>query len=124
MLKPRYRLGSSKDFNIIYKFGKKIRGRFGMLIVLSPKNNQISTLSANQNKDLSPKFGFVVNKKVGNAVERHKLTRQLRNIVHKIVPESEETFAGFKFSYIAFEKPEIFNDLEKEFLSQLKAVSK
>jgi ribonuclease P protein component len=109
MLKKEYRLISSRDFKVIYRYGVKIRGEYGMLIVLPPQ--ELCTDP--------PRFGFVVNKKVGNAVIRHLVTRRLRSLVHKIIPEYSDFFNGYRFSYISFKEESDFSKLEKEFRWQL-----
>jgi ribonuclease P protein component len=107
MLPKQYRL-SPKDFQRVYKNGFKVRGEFGMLIGL--KEAELD----------SPKIGFVVNTKVGNAVVRHGMTRRLREISVKELSKSPTLL----YEYIAFKNPEKFSDLEMELSSQFAQISK
>ena len=66
MLPKKHRL-SAKEFPLLYKKGFKSKGEYVMLVCL--ENNTSSTL-----------FGFVVSKKIGNSVKRHRMTRLLRAI--------------------------------------------
>ena len=66
-----------------------------------------------------PLFGFVVSKKVGNAVIRHRLSRQLRHIVREFLSSHPTELYGMKFSYVAHSYPEKFQILRKELYSQL-----
>lgn len=106
MLPKKYRL-PAKDFKYIYRKGSKVKGKYGMLISLP--NNSSSTL-----------FGYVVSKKIGNAVLRHRFTRMLRNISIEIVKELDIDNSGFSFEYIAFEFTDNSKLLKEEFLSQIK----
>ena len=67
MLPKENRL-NQKYIKTLYEQGIKFRGEFGMLIVkeyLDTKETQ---------------FLFIVSKKIGNAVQRHRMTRLLREI--------------------------------------------
>jgi ribonuclease P protein component len=108
VLKKKYRLTSSKDFKSIYKDGIKARGDYGMLIFFSSSD-----------PDAPPKFGFVVGKKIGNAVDRHKHVRRLREVAREVIKEREDMIRGLKFSYISFKYSEDFGKLKKEFNSQI-----
>lgn len=103
MLPKEYRL-SAKEFPLLYKKGFKSKGKYGMLICLA-KNTS------------TPSFGYVVSKKIGNSVKRHRMTRLLRAISMDFVKEKELNF--MKFQYIAFEFCDDFNILRKEFEKQL-----
>lgn len=87
MLPKKFRL-PAKDFNRVYSSGLKYRGKFGMLVVVK-----------NDNK--SPRVGFVVSKKIGNAVIRHRMTRLLRVIFLEIFEEFNNP--PFDIQYISFE---------------------
>lgn len=132
MLSKKYRLTDSREFKLVFKRGVKIRGKYGMLIVLAGdkkvlgKAQAATSLSGNLHEneilvnDLiedvrPPRFGFVVSKKIGNAVQRHLMTRQLRSLVHEEIPAKETVFQNVRFTYIAFEKPTEFSELQKEF---------
>ena len=59
-----------KEFTTLGRLNKKFKGEYGMIAV---------------EKSSSPtsKFGFIVSKKIGNAVARHRMTRLLREISRK-----------------------------------------
>lgn len=124
MLQRQFRLSNTKDFDLIYRSGIKHRGKFGMLIALKPSRAKNNQSEGDGHREMPPQFGFVVSKKVGNAVVRHKLTRWLREITTSYVREFPEFALGFKFSYVAFEMPATFSDLESEYRSLLKRAGK
>jgi ribonuclease P protein component len=107
MLSKKYRLPKEK-FQYIYKNGKKIRGRYGMLVFVKD-----STLK-------NPKLGIVVSKKVGNAVKRHRMTRLVRNIFTETVKENLLDSSPYFLQYVAFEFCDSFGDLKEEFSKQTK----
>jgi ribonuclease P protein component len=106
MLPKQHRL-SPKDFQRLYKAGFKVRGEYGMLIGL--REDGIDT----------PKAGIVVNTKVGNAVVRHRTTRQLREVLTKLIGEFPSPLL---YEYISFKAPADFKDLEKEVQDQFKQI--
>ena len=108
MLDKKNRLTSPREFKSIYRNGVKIRGTFGMLMFTSDRSF-----------DTSPLFGFVVGKKVGNAVTRHRLSRQLRHIVREYLSFHPTELSGMKFSYVAHSFPENFQSLRNELFSQM-----
>lgn len=71
MLPKRLRLRGKKQFNLVYRQGLT---RANDLIIMKalPNNLEIS------------RFGFIVSKKLGKAVERNKLKRRLREIVRSL----------------------------------------
>lgn len=103
MLSKKYRL-SSKEFPNVYKNGKKIKGEYGMLVSIP------STLPY-------PQFGFVVSKKIGNAVKRHKMTRRLRNICMELMKEGK--VRNMKYQYIAFKYADEYGLLKEDFSGEL-----
>ena len=107
MIPKRYRL-PAQDFKRVYRDGKRIKGKFGMLIW--SEDNSLS----------SPLFGFVVNKKIGNSVKRHRLVRLLRSLSADAIKEFQLDGVGIRFEYIAFCFPDSFSSLKSEFLSQIK----
>lgn len=106
MLSKTNRL-EAKSFRYTYQKGIKIRGLYGMLVIL---NNNTPTPS---------KFGFVVSKKIGNAVTRNRMTRMLRAISYEAIKELELENKGYSFEYIAFKFAEDYNKLKKEFFEQI-----
>ncbi|MCD4756095.1 ribonuclease P protein component [bacterium] len=107
MLQKRYRL-PAKLFKHIYDKGKKYRSEVGMLIALPYA------------EEITPKFGFVVSKKVGNAPARHRMTRVLRAIVHESVDELELKDNGYIYEFIAFKFCDDYSALKEVFQSLLK----
>ena len=101
MLPKKYRLPKEK-FQYIYKHGKKLRGRYGMLV------------SVEDLKIANPMLGIVVNKKIGNAVMRHRMTRLIRNIFIETVKEEKLEQSPTLLQYIAFEFCDEYRELEKE----------
>jgi ribonuclease P protein component len=70
--------------------------------------------------DITPKFGFVVSKKIGDAPDRHRMTRLLRVIVHESVDEFKLKDSGKIYQYIAFKFCNDYNTLKESFQKLLK----
>ncbi len=109
MLNKKYRLPVNQ-FPIVYKNGKKIRGKYGMLIGLKAENTS------------APLFGFVVSRKIGGAVQRHRFTRILRVAVAESIKEMELDNCAYIFQYVAFEFCDKKDVLKKEVENQLKDI--
>jgi ribonuclease P protein component len=107
MLQKRYRL-PSKLFKYIYDKGDKYRSDYGMLVV------------APYSSEITPKFGFVVSKKIGNAPRRHRMTRLLRVIIHESIKEFNMNDNGYIYEYIAFEFCNDYKILKKSVQELLK----
>lgn len=73
MLAKRQRISAGQDFHNIYKAGQRIPGRY-VLVFFHPGQQDHN------------RVGFVVSKKVGNAVIRNRVKRRLRAILHDILP--------------------------------------
>lgn len=73
MLGREFRITASRDYNNIYKNGKKIPGRFIILYVM---NNQLER----------NRYGIVTSSKVGKAVVRNRVKRRLRDLVRRMDP--------------------------------------
>ena len=69
-LSPRERISKKKDFLLIYKDGKRHRGKVFNLIYLS---NSLGYA----------RLAIVVSRKVGNSVERNKIKRNMRELFRK-----------------------------------------
>ena len=69
-LGPQERIRKRKDFLFLYKKGKRYRGKYFNLIYLS---NDFSF----------SRMAVVVSKKVGNAVKRNKIKRQMRTLFRR-----------------------------------------
>ncbi len=89
-----------EDFTNIINNGKKKSGKYIIIFSLSKKFEK-------------PNFGIAVGKKVGNAVERNKIKRQVRNIIDK----NRFLFQNFT-NYIIMIKRGIktasFNEIEED----------
>ena len=73
MLKTQNRLKKRKEFAYIYRKGEKFHTANLTLIKIDSKYQ-------------TPRIGFSVSNKVGKAVVRNKVKRQLREIVRPLVP--------------------------------------
>jgi ribonuclease P protein component len=100
MLNRKYRLIDTKEFQKIYKNGFKAKGDFGMMIFL-PTKSESPTETTPQLK-----FGIVANKKVGNAVQRQKIKRQVRGIIQEHILAGTFKQTNGQFSYILFKRAE------------------
>lgn len=103
MLNKKYRLPATL-FQKVYSKGYKSRGEYGMLI------------GYKSDKEF-PQFGYVVSKKIGNAVQRHKMTRLLREISHEMIKKNN--LSTLQFQYIAYKYTDDFNILKTEFEKQI-----
>ena len=101
MLSRKNRLNKN-HFQHLYNYGRKFRGEYGMLI-------------AEKREDLpQAQFAFVVSKKIGNAVQRHKMTRLLREIAREQIEKGK----GVESIYIAYKYCNEYEKLEKDFNKQ------
>ena len=107
MLQKRYRL-PPKLFKYIYDKGKKYRDEYGMLISLQHTG------------DITPQFGFVITKKMGNAPQRHRMTRVLRVIVHEVIKDMGLNDNGYVYEYIAFKFCDDYPTLKESVFNLLK----
>lgn len=106
MLQKKYRL-DAKYFKNIYQKGKKFRGDLGMFVVVSSDSTE------------NPQFGFVVSKKIGNAVQRHRMTRLLREVTHDVIKKFQLEEKKYLCQYIAFRFTDSYEDLYKEYSKQI-----
>jgi len=92
-------------FNDIIKEGKRNANKYFVLCYV-------------RKNELNNNYGIAVGKKIGNAVVRNKIKRQIRNIVDK----NNKLFPNFH-NYIIICKKEILNlsfwDMEKELIKLL-----
>lgn len=79
MLGREFRITAAKEYNNIYKNGKKIPGKYMIMFILE------NTLGYNR-------FGFVTSKKVGKAVLRNRIKRQLRDLVRRMQPQWKQGY--------------------------------
>jgi ribonuclease P protein component len=79
MLKRINRLKKRYQFNYVYKSGEHFSGEHMVLYLVSSKTKSI-------------KVGLAVTKKVGKAVVRNRIRRQLREIIKKRVPSLKQNY--------------------------------
>ncbi len=70
MLKRSQRINQNREYNYIYKKGKKLQGRYIIIFVVTEHSG-------------NNRFGIVTSKKVGGAVKRNRVKRQLRAAIQK-----------------------------------------
>ncbi len=70
-MKKREIVKKASDFDEIIQKGKKVRNKYFLIFSKEVKTD-------------IPLFGLAVSKKIGNAVTRNKIKRQLRNIIDNI----------------------------------------
>lgn len=75
MLPAQYRMTRSAEFGITVKRG--VRAVQPDIVVHARRDPS----------DVGPRIGFVVSKAVGNAVERHRVSRRLRHAAHSVVAD-------------------------------------
>ena len=68
MLEKKYRLKKNKEFNYVFKKGENFFSKYLAVFYTKTKISPI-------------KIGFSISAKIGNSVKRHKLKRQLTNIL-------------------------------------------
>ncbi|MGB5149590.1 MAG: ribonuclease P protein component [Mycobacterium sp.] len=77
MLPARYRMTRSTDFGVTVRQG---------LRAVQP---DLVVHALHDGCDDGPKIGLVVSKSVGNAVQRHRVSRRLRHVAYHLVVDSE-----------------------------------
>ncbi len=84
-MKRQYRLRKNADFQRIRRFGKSKSNRLVVLIVLPNRLNR-------------NRFGFAVSKRIGKAVRRNKIKRQMREAIRL---RQEQIQPGWDMLFIA-----------------------
>ena len=99
---------SYDDFNNIINKGKYIKNNYFVIYILNNESNY-------------PHFGLAVGKKIGNAVKRNKLKRQIRSII-----DDNKKFFIKNNDYIIMIKKNAdnlkYNDLYKELKNLIKEI--
>lgn len=105
-MQKQYRLGSNRQFQYVYRRGKRVANR--ELVFLYVKSSR-------------KKIGFSVSKKIGNAVTRNTIKRRLREILRPQLPELPKGF------YVLIARPGIekisFSELSQSVQQLLKKTS-
>lgn len=83
MLPARNRMTRSTDFRVTVNRGVRAAQRDLVVHSLAPGVGG----DADPNTEDAPKVGLVVGKSVGNAVQRHRVSRQLRHASRDLLPE-------------------------------------
>lgn len=108
MLPREHRLTSGRDFRAVSRRGARVGGRFVVVSLsldpvspgpVSPEAMSLDAVSAevtsaearipetNSGSSAAWRCGFIVSKKVGNAVVRHRTARRLRHSAAELVPQ-------------------------------------
>lgn len=112
MLPKSHRIRKKKEFDHIYSQHKKVRSD-NMQILVHYVNEE-------EKKEFCkyPRFGFIVTKKIGNAITRNRIKRQLREIVRLNIINFKNNFEAIIIPY-----PQIvqfnYQQIEKELLNLL-----
>ena len=75
MLPARNRITRGAEFRLVFRTGKRSRGAFLQLSITETNSGE------------PPRVGFVLSRKVGGAVTRNRIRRQLRAIVFSMLHE-------------------------------------
>jgi ribonuclease P protein component len=116
MIPKQYRLKHDKDFEVLFKEGRFIRGEY-----VSAKVWRIDTEvypRRNYTKD-TLRIGFVVSKKVEKrAVGRNKIKRRMREAV-RVSMKEQEWKRGYLVSFMAGPQPvhASYQDIEQDVLN-------
>ncbi len=107
MLPKKYRLRKNKDFKKIYRNGRSFVGR--SVVLVCKKSDGIN-------------IGFSVSKKIGNAVQRNKFKRMLREICRRNLDTIPDGYSfviiarvkikGFKYSQVEREVVKLFKEVK------------
>ncbi|MDD3336078.1 MAG: ribonuclease P protein component [Eubacteriales bacterium] len=71
-MERQHRLGPNRQFNYVYRRGKRVSSKDFTLLYVSNRQKRV---------------GFSVSKKVGVAVVRNRTKRRLREILRRLLPE-------------------------------------
>ena len=89
-------LSKNEDFKNLLK-KKKVSNKYVTIFFGILSNKKIANLN----------ISFVTKKKIGNAVKRNKIKRQLRNIINDAI---KKISINFNYSYLVIAKPTMLNN--------------
>ena len=89
-------LSKNEDFKNLLK-KKKISNKYVTIFFGVLSNKKIANLN----------ISFVTKKKIGNAVKRNKIKRQLKNIINDAI---KKISINFNYSYLVIAKPTMLNN--------------
>ena len=98
-------LSKNEDFKSLL-FGEKISNKY--LTIFFKK------LSSKNNKKLN--ISFVTKKKIGNAVQRNKIKRRLRNIMNEAIKNQD---INLKYCYLLIARRSVLNEKYKNIKNNL-----
>ena len=89
-------LSKNEDFKNLLK-KKKVSNKYVTIFFGVLNNKKIANLN----------ISFVTKKKIGNAVKRNKIKRQLKNIINDAI---KKISINFNYSYLVIAKPTMLNN--------------
>ena len=89
-------LSKNEDFKNLLK-KKKVSNKYVTIFFGVLSNKKIANLN----------MSFVTKKKIGNAVKRNKIKRQLKNIINDAI---KKISINFNYSYLVIAKPTMLNN--------------
>ena len=105
-MQKKYRLRGRKVFNYVLKKGDSKKTR-ALILIYTPSKYPLHV-------------GFVVSKKIGNAVTRNRTRRRLRESFRSLIPKVADNY-----NYVVIARPGIENlDFENITLSLIEALKK
>lgn len=109
-MKKEYRVKSEKDFQLAFQNGTSFANR-QLVLYVYPKSEQVHF-----------RVGFSVGKKMGNAVNRNKIKRKLRQAIHELSP-----FISNQYDFLVIARQDIktknFYQIKKSLIHVMKIAS-